>query len=60
MIEVRNLTKVFETTNYNIIAVSDANFDFEKGEVVVLLGRSGSGKSTLLNVLGGFDTTYAG
>jgi ABC-type lipoprotein export system ATPase subunit len=60
MIELKNLTKVYETVNYNIIALSDINYKMEKGEVVVLLGRSGSGKSTLLNILGGFDREYAG
>ncbi len=60
MIELKNLTKVYGTVNYNVIALSDINYKLEKGEVVVLLGRSGSGKSTLLNILGGFDRDYAG
>lgn len=60
MIELKNLTKVYETVNYNIIALSDINYKFDSGEVVVLLGRSGSGKSTLLNIIGGFDRDYAG
>ena len=60
MIELKNLTKVYGTVNYNIIALSDINYKLDKGEVVVLLGRSGSGKSTLLNILGGFDRDYAG
>ncbi len=60
MIELKNLTKVYETVNYNVIALSDINYQLDKGEVVVLLGKSGSGKSTLLNILGGFDREYAG
>ncbi len=60
MIELKNLTKVYESINYNVIALSDINYKFEKGEVIVLLGKSGSGKSTLLNILGGFDRDYAG
>ncbi len=60
MIELKNLTKVYETVNYNIIALSDINYSLDKGEVVVLLGKSGSGKSTLLNIIGGFDREYAG
>lgn len=60
MIELKNLTKVYETVNYNVIALSDINYQLDQGEVVVLLGKSGSGKSTLLNILGGFDREYAG
>ncbi len=60
MIELKNLTKVYETVNYNVIALSDVNYKLDVGEVVVMLGRSGSGKSTLLNILGGFDREYAG
>jgi len=60
MIELKNLTKVYETVNYNVIALSDINYKLDAGEIVVLLGRSGSGKSTLLNILGGFDRDYAG
>ena len=60
MIELKNLTKVYETVNYNVIALSDINYQLDKGEVVVMLGKSGSGKSTLLNILGGFDRDYAG
>lgn len=60
MIELKNLTKVYETLNYNIIALSDINYKLDAGEVIVLLGRSGSGKSTLLNIIGGFDREYAG
>lgn len=60
MIEIKNLTKVYETVNYNVIALSDINYKLDAGEVVVLLGRSGSGKSTFLNIIGGFDREYAG
>jgi len=60
MITLKNLTKVYETVNYNVIALQDINYKLDKGEVVVLLGKSGSGKSTLLNILGGFDRDYAG
>lgn len=60
MIELKNLTKVYGTMNYNVIALSDINYKMDQGEVVVLLGKSGSGKSTLLNILGGFDRDYAG
>ena len=60
MITLKNLTKVYETVNYNVIALSDINYQLDKGEVVVLLGKSGSGKSTLLNILGGLEAPTVG
>ena len=32
------------------VAVQDANFDIQEGEIFVLMGLSGSGKSTLLRM----------
>jgi len=41
-------------------ALTDATFDINKGEFVVVLGPSGSGKSTLLNIIGGMDSPSSG
>ncbi len=43
-----------------ILAVNQASFSIEKGEMVVILGPSGAGKSTILNLLGGMDTATSG
>ncbi|WP_447754199.1 amino acid ABC transporter ATP-binding protein [Pseudomonas nicosulfuronedens] len=59
MIEVRNLTKVFDTRGQVVRAVDDVTTGVAKGEVVVVIGPSGSGKSTFLRCLNGleeFDT----
>ena len=43
-----------------VLALHDANFTVEKGEVCVIVGPSGAGKTTLLNILGGMDTLTGG
>lgn len=48
MIEVKNLTKVFNKTN---IVLNDISINIQKGEKVVIIGPSGSGKSTFLRCL---------
>lgn len=42
------------------VAVKDANFQIEEGEIFVLMGLSGSGKSTLLRCLNRLITPTAG
>lgn len=59
-IEVKNLSKYFETTSQKFCALSNINFEVEQGEIVVILGPSGSGKSTFMNIIGGLDTDYTG
>lgn len=54
-IEVKNVTKCYQTGQQMIYANQGVNFLIEKGELVVILGSSGAGKSTLLNILGGMD-----
>jgi len=41
-------------------ALSDIEFELERGEFVALIGPSGSGKSTLLNLLGLLDRPSSG
>lgn len=59
-IEVKNLSKYFETSSQRFCALNDINFEAEQGEIVVILGPSGSGKTTFMNILGGLDTDYTG
>ena len=58
-IEVKDLTKKYNSGDVEISAVDNISFNIEKGEVVVIVGASGAGKTTLLNLIGGMDSpTY--
>ncbi len=62
-IECKHLKKVYGDSKKGeaeIVAMKDANFEINKGELVVILGPSGAGKSTLLNILGGMDKATSG
>ncbi len=56
MIEVRNLQKSFGANK----VLDDVNFQIEKGESVVIIGRSGGGKSVLIKHLIGLLKPDAG
>jgi NitT/TauT family transport system ATP-binding protein len=52
-IHIRGLSKTYRTGKREHLAISDATFDVQPGELVALVGPSGCGKSTLLKVLAG-------
>jgi putative ABC transport system ATP-binding protein len=60
LVEVRGVTKKFRKGDQEIIPLSGADLDIERGDYVSLMGPSGSGKSTLLNLLAGIDRPNAG
>jgi len=60
MIELNNVTKIYELGEVKLAALDDVSFRCQKGEVVSIMGPSGSGKSTLLNVLGCLDKPTSG
>lgn len=60
LIELRNVSKIYQMGKVQVKAVDGASFSIEEGEFASLSGPSGSGKSTLLNIIGLIDTPDGG
>ncbi|MGV0027565.1 ABC transporter ATP-binding protein [Phormidesmis priestleyi] len=60
LVQIENLSKVFQEGEMQRTVLNQVNLTFEPGEFVVLLGHSGSGKSTLLNLISGIDQPSSG
>jgi putative ABC transport system ATP-binding protein len=60
VIQVRGLSKVFQTEEVRTHALSEVNLSIGRGEFVAISGPSGCGKSTLMSILGLLDTPTAG
>jgi lipoprotein-releasing system ATP-binding protein len=60
MIEVRNLSKVYETPGESVRVLEGLDLKLAAGEAVAIVGPSGSGKTTLLNLLGALDRPSGG
>ena len=60
LIEIRNVTKVYDMGAEKVHALNGVDLEIERGEYVAIMGSSGSGKSTLMNLLGCLDTPTAG
>lgn len=60
VIELKNVSRFYQTGEHTVKAVDNISFSMEKGEFTVLAGPSGSGKTTVLNLIGGLDQASAG
>ena len=55
MLELKNITKDYETGGEVVHALRGVDLAFRESEFVSILGQSGCGKTTLLNIMGGLD-----
>lgn len=52
LIDVHEVTKIYDSAGIETHALRGVSFTVERGEFVSIMGPSGSGKSTLLHILG--------
>jgi putative ABC transport system ATP-binding protein len=60
VIEIKDLNKIYNSTEVKVHAVNGVTLDFQEAEFAAIVGPSGSGKTTLLNLLGGLDYPTSG
>ena len=60
LIEIRDLSKVYERGKQKVEVLHHINLDIAEGDFLALMGPSGSGKTTLLNLIGGLDSASGG
>ena len=60
MLELKKISKIYETEEFKQKALDSVSINFRKNEFASILGPSGSGKTTLLNIIGGLDQYTSG
>lgn len=54
-LSLKNISKVYQDDNGEILAIKDFSYDFKKGDFISIVGPSGCGKSTLLSIIAGLE-----
>jgi len=60
VLELKNVNKIYDSSEIAVHAVNDVTLDFTEAEFAAIVGPSGSGKTTLLNLIGGLDMPTSG
>lgn len=60
ILDVKNVSKVYETANESVSAVKDVSFQILQGSFVGIMGASGSGKTSLIHMIATIDKPTSG
>ena len=59
-LSIKNVTKIYDPTGVNVMAVDNCSMEIAGGEVCMIVGPSGCGKSTMLRLIGGLEEATEG
>ncbi|MDA1476347.1 methionine ABC transporter ATP-binding protein [Bacillus changyiensis] len=60
MINLRNVSKIYQSNHGDVHAVQEVTLTIKKGEIFGIIGYSGAGKSSLIRLLNGLEQPTSG